>query len=232
MRLAMVPALLVVLGLSSSLAEAQSPGQTAPMILALGNTGFLGPADIQATTGAVVKQDLGNFQLKDFAVIILANVAFASLPGQVQQGLVEHVTNGGGVLITGGPQSFGSGGYEAIAPIIPFQIRNNNDWRFTSFRAPVPLQPGHAILADVNFPPIGSLNDLNPRGGAVEILQSSGGGVAGPRYPLVAELALGAGRVLGIAFDLNELTVMRDRHLFVRNTIAYLLRASRMGQVR
>lgn len=237
-RLVVGIVLLLALGCLPGLAAAQS----ARMILALGNTGFLDPKSIQAATGAVVMTDLDKFQLKDFSVVVLANIAFPALPGPVQQGLVQYVTDGGALLITGGSQSFGSGGYQAVASIIPFQIRSASDWRFTPFRPPVPIQPGHPILAGVTFITVGNLNDMNPRADATEILQAAGGGSAASRapgtggggggsypYPLIAELAVGAGRVVGIAFDLNEFAGMPDRDLFVRNTIGYLLRASRIA---
>ncbi len=231
----------LVVGIVLLLALGGLPGltaaQSARMILALGNTGFLDPNSIQAATGAEVKADLGKFQLKDFSVVVLANIAFPALPEPVQQGLVQYVNDGGTVLITGGPQSFGSGGYGAVASIIPFQIRSASDWRFTPFRSPVPLQPGHPILAGVSFITVGSVNDMNPRADATEILQAAGGGSAGGSsggggsypYPLLAELAVGAGRVIGIALDLNEFAGMQDRDLFVRNTIGYLLHASGIG---
>ena len=225
--------LLLALGGLPGLVAAQS----ARMILALGNTGFLDPKGIQAATGAEVMTGLDKFQLKDFSVVVLANIAFPALPGPVQQGLVQYVNYGGTVLITGGAQSFGSGGYDAVAPIIPFQIRSASDWRFTPFRSPVPIQPGHPILAGVTFITVGNLNDMNPRADATEILQAAGGGSAAGGaggggsypYPLIAELGLGAGRVIGIAIDLNEFAGMQDRDLFVRNTIGYLLRASGIG---
>lgn len=231
-RLVVLAGLLLVVASPPSLAAAGAPRQAPLMILALGNTGYLNPTDIQAATGAAIKQDMEKFELKDFAGVVLANVAFAALPGPVQQGLVQYVNDGGAVLITGGAQSFGSGGYQAVTSLLPFQLRSNSDWRFTSFRAPVPLQAGHPILAGVTFIPVGTLNDMNPRPDATEILQAAGGGVAGPRYPLIAEVGSGSGRVLGIAFDLNDFAGMRDRDLFVRNTITYLLRASRMGPAR
>lgn len=219
----------------SLIAAAESPR----MILALGNTGFLDAAGIQAATGAVVRMDPEQYQLKDFAVVVLANVAFTTLPGVVQQGLAQYVNDGGAVLITGGASSFGSGGYQAVASILPFEIRSTSDWRFSPFRPPVPLQPGHPILAGVTFIPVGNLNDMNPRPDATEILQAAGGGSAARRiggsgggsfpYPLIAELSSGAGRVIGIAFDLNEFAAMPDRNLLVRNTMAFLLAASRMG---
>ena len=230
----------LVLGCLVSVAAAQAPRPSSPMILALGSTGWLNPSDIQAATGALVKQDMENFQLKDFAVIVLANVAFGSLPASVQQGLVEYVSNGGAILITGGSQSFGSGGYQAVSPIIPFQIRSASDWRITPFRPPVLIQPGHPIMAGVAFLTVGALNDMNPRPDASEILQAAGGGSAAGRaaragggsfpYPLITEVGAGGGRVIGIAFDLNDFAGMQDRDLFVRNTIGYLLRASQMGR--
>ena len=231
--------------------------QSARMILALGSPGFLDDQSIQAATGAEVKRDLDRFQLKDFSVVVLANIAFPALPEPVRQGLTQYVNDGGSLLITGGPQSFGSGGYDAVAPLIPFQIRSAGDWRFTPFRSPVPLQPGHPILAGVTFITVGNLNDMNPRGDASEILRAAGGGSAAGRvtgavpvptplgapgtgpigggsypYPLIAELTVGAGRVIGIALDLNEFSGMPDRDLFVGNTIGYLVRASRIAPAR
>jgi hypothetical protein len=173
---------------------------------------------------------------------VLANTPFSSLPPSTQEDLVNFVGGGGALLITGGAQSFGSGGYKAVAPIIPFEIRSDNDWRFITFRPPVPLQSGHPILAGVTFITVGTINDMNPRPNAVEILQSAGGGGGAGRtgpsragggggggflYPLVAEVGVGAGRVIGIAFDLNDFAGMRDRDLFVQNTLTYLLATSR-----
>jgi len=239
-RAVLIAGFTVAVGCLVAVAAAQAPRPSSPMILALGSTSWLNVSDIQAATGALVKQDMEQFQLKDFAVIVLANVAFTGLPGPAQQGLVEYVNNGGAVLITGGSQSFGSGGYQAVAPIIPFQIRSTSDWRPMPFRPPVPIQPGHPIMAGVTFLTIGAVNDMNPRPDASEILQAAGGGSAAGRaagagggsfpYPLITEVGVGAGRVIGVATDLNDLAGMRDRDLFVRNTIGYLLRASRMGR--
>jgi len=216
----------VMLGWAAA-AEAAGPR----VILALGNASFIDAQAILKATGAEVTQDPGKAPLKDVAVLVLADVPFGSLPQPVQGGLVEYVSSGGAVLITGGAQSFGSGGYQAVAPIIPFEIRSDNDWRAFPFRSPVPLQPGHPILAGIlgqRFITIGTLNDMNPRPGATEILQSPGGG----SYisPLIAELGVGAGRVVGVAFDPNRLTGWDLRDLFVKNTLDYLLTSSRLGR--
>ena len=233
-RFVCVAGALLILGWASIALSAQS----SRVILVLGNASFINPTSVQQATGAEVKQDPG-MPLKDVAVLVLANTPFASLPQPIQDGLVDYVGAGGALLITGGAQSFGSGGYKVVEPIIPFQIRSDSDWRFISFRPPVPLQPGHPVVAGVTFSTVGTVNDMNPRPGAVEILQSSGGGrAAGPGgvvgggsylYPLIAEVGVGSGRVIGIAFDLNDFAGMRDRDLLLQNTLTYLLAASRMG---
>lgn len=235
-RFAGVIGLLLAVGWAST---AQS-GQPSRAIVVLGNAAFVNDASVQQATGAAVSRDPG-MPLQDVAVLVLANTPLFSLPQPIRDGLVDYVGGGGAVLITGGAQSFGSGGYKAVAPIVPFEIRSDNDWRFISFRPPIPLQPGHPIISGVTFITIGTVNDMNPRPGALEILQSAGGGSAGLRagggvtgggsylYPLIAEVAAGSGRVIGIAFDLNDLAGMRDRDLFVQNTLTYLLAASRAG---
>lgn len=231
-RLAVVAGLLLAIG-SAFIAQAGQPSRT---ILVLGNASFVNDATAQQATGATISRDAGT-PLQDVSVLVLANTPFASLPPLIQDGLVNFVSGGGTLLITGGAQSFGGGGYKAVAPIIPFEIRSDNDWRFIAFRPPVALQSGHPILAGVTFITVGTINDMNPRPDALEILQSAGGGRAvGPGqvgggggflYPLIAEAMVGAGRVIGIAFDLNDFAGMRDRDLFVQNTLTYLLATSR-----
>lgn len=233
-RFVLVAGLLVAIGWAS-IAPA---GQSSRAILVLGDAAFINDASVQQATGAVISRDAG-MPLADVAVLVLANTPFSSLPPPIQDGLVNFVGGGGTLLITGGAQSFGSGGYKTVAPLIPFEIRSDSDWRFITFRSPVPLQPGHPILAGVTFITIGTVNDMNPRPGATEILQSPGGGGVGLRagggragggsflFPLIAEVAVGGGRVIGLAFDLNDLAGMRDRDLFVQNTLTYLLANSR-----
>jgi len=224
---------MVLVGICVILGWAAAAAAAGPrVILALGNTSFIDAQAILKATGAEVTQVPGNTPLKDVAVLVLADVPFGSLPQAVQGGLMEYVNSGGALLITGGAQSFGSGGYQAVAPIIPFEIRSDNDWRAFPFRSPIPLQPGHPILAGIlgqGFFTIGTLNDMNPRSGATEILQSPGGG-GSFMSPLIAELGVGAGRVVGVAFDPNRLTGWDLRDLFVRNTLDYLLASSRMGR--
>lgn len=199
------------------------------LILSLGRDGYLPEAAVEAATGAEVRRELGEVTLLDVSVLILSNISFSSLPPQVQDGLLEFVEKGGSLLLTGGVQAFGSGGYEAVAQLLPFTIRAPNDWAFKSFRTPVPLQPNHPILAGVIFPPIGAFNDLNPKPRALEIVQYAGGGRGGFPAPLIAEQHYGSGLVLGVAFDPNELAGWRDRDLFTVNAITYLMQNSSLG---
>jgi hypothetical protein len=215
------------------LALPATAGAGSPRVLALGSLGFLDPRAASAAIGAEVLQELGEEKLPDLAVVLLANTPFHALPGSLQQGLTEYVQGGGALWLTGGAQGFGGGGYRAVAALLPFELRNASDWRAIPFRPPVALQPGHPILAGVQFGTIGAVNDMNPRPGAVEILRAAGGGSAGTGsypYPLIAELAVGAGRVLGVAFDPNELGGMPDRARFVDNALRYLLATSRAGR--
>jgi hypothetical protein len=202
-------------------------------VLALGSLGFLDARAAAAAIGAEVLQELRDAKLADVSVVLLANIAFSALPPSVQQGLVEYVQGGGSLWLTGGPQAFGGGGYRTVAALLPFELRSDADWRAIPFRPPVPLQPGHPILAGVQFGTIGAVNDMNPRGGAVEILRAAGGGSAGTGsypYPLIAEMSVGTGRVLGVAFDPNDAGTLPDRARFVDNVLRYLLASSRAGR--
>ncbi|MBI3990100.1 MAG: hypothetical protein HY347_10855 [candidate division NC10 bacterium] len=217
-------ALLFLVG--SSVSEA---GTLPKLILSLGRDGYLPQAAVEDGTGAEVRREMGEFQLTDFSLVILSNLSFGSLPLEIRDGLGEFVNKGGTLLITGGTQSFGSGGYQAIASLLPFTIRAANDWAFKSFRAPVPLQAGHRSIAGITFPPIGGFNDMNPKPGAVEILQYAGGGRAGFPAPLIAERRVGSGLVLGVAFDPNELASWSDRHRFAVTVVQHLMENSKLG---
>ena len=207
----------------------------AKLILALGDDSYI-PSN--AVQGAEVKKELGEYELVEFAVVILSNVSYGGLPSAVQRGLSEYLSRGGSLLITGGPNAYGSGGYRAMADILPFEIRAEQDWRAAPFKPVIPLQPGHPILEGVAFQTVGTFNDLNPRGGAVEIARYAGGGVgrggAGPvggavyQSPMIAERRVGQGTVVGVAFDLGQeaRSGWADGSRFVRNLLTYLVALS------
>lgn len=226
-RLALAGAILLF---STGSALAQTPQK---VILSLGNDTYLPRQEIEAATGAKMVRELKELELKEVSVLLLSNIAFTALPQPVQTGLVDFVTAGGGLLITGGPQSFGSGGYQAVGPIIPFNIRSSNDWMSVPFKPGLVIQSGNPVIAGVTFPTFGTFNDLNPRPGASEVLQYAGGGLAegGARYPspLIAELRSGGGLVVGVAFDPNQMGNWPDASRFGLNVVRYLFDNSRLG---
>jgi hypothetical protein len=223
----------VLLGLSLWL----HPGVAAAskLILALGNASYISPEAVKAWTGADVEMVLGEYELEEFAVVILSNISYAAIPETVRIGLSDFLGRGGSLLITGGPSSYGSGGYQAIAQLLPFEIRAPDDWRARPFKAVIPIQPDSPILQGVTFQTIGSFNDLNPKPGAVEIARYAGGRVVGGfrggavyQSPLIAEQTAGSGTVVGIAFDLGQEVQggWPDGSLFMQNLLTYLVSRS------
>ena len=190
-------------------------------ILVLGDASYL-PAEEVA--GAEVTYELDDRDLMEFAVVILSNIPYGQLPGAVQEHLADFVNQGGSLLITGGPNAYGSGGYQAIATLIPFEIRTPEDWRVVPFREVIPIEPGHSILQGVTFRTVGSFNDLNPKRGATEIAQYAGAGTGYPS-PLIAEQGVGQGTVLGVALDLGQEVGggWADGSRFVRNLLTYMV---------
>ncbi|MCI0483664.1 MAG: hypothetical protein L0Y78_03670 [candidate division NC10 bacterium] len=222
----------MLVGLTLSLHPAAA--EAAKLILALGDDSYI-PSDV--VQGAEVKKELGEYELVEFAVVILSNVSYGGLPSAVQRGLSEYLGRGGSLLITGGPNAYGSGGYQAIADVLPFEVRAEQDWTARPFKPVIPLQPGHPILEGVTFRTVGNFNDLNPKPGAVEIAQYAGGGLGrgvggGPggliggtfQSPMIAEQRVGQGTVLGVAFDLGQevRSGWPDGTRFVRNLLNYL----------
>jgi len=228
----------VLVGLTLSLHPAAA--EAAKLILALGDDSYI-PSD--AVQGAEVKKELGEYELEEFAVVILSNVSYGGLPSTVQRGLSEYLSRGGSLLITGGPNAYGSGGYRALGDILPFEIRAEQDWTARPFKPVIPLQPGHPILEGVTFRTVGNFNDLNPSRSAVEIAQYAGGGLGrgiggGPggavlgggtfQSPMIAERRVGRGTVVGVAFDLGQESRggWADGTRFVRNLLNYLVALS------
>ena len=76
---------------------------------------------------------------------------------------------------------------------------------------------------------IGSFNDMNPKPGALEILQYPGGTTAFTHFsaPLMAEQRVGAGLVLGVAFDVTDVVPASvEGREIMKNTIHYLISES------
>ncbi len=233
----------------------QGAAEPAKLILVLGDDSYIPAEAVNALTGAEVKRELGGRDLQEFAALILSNIPYGFLPQSVQRGIPEFLNRGGSLLITGGPNSYGSGGYELVASLIPFEIRAKEDWRSVPFKPVIALEPDHPVLAGVTFRTVGNFNDLNPKpSGATEIARYAGGGrtvtfqepilgpdgkvtgfkfqrqTTGARYPspLIAEQRVGEGIVLGVALDVSReiSSGWADGPRFVQNVLSYLVERS------
>jgi len=219
-------ALLILLAAGPAAAAQHLPR----LVLALGDTSYLSE-DAVAEAGAALRTDLGEYALEEYSLVVLANVPLAAVPGEVLEGLPDFLGKGGSLLLTGGPGAFGSGGYEAVAPFLPFRLRGGADWRASPFKPVLLLEASHPIFAGVTFQTVGTFNDVNPRPGASELAQYQGGGtVTGAKFssPLIAEAGFGSGSVLAIAFDLGA--EIRggwgSGPQFARNLVRYLVERS------
>jgi hypothetical protein len=216
------------------------------MILSLGDDSYLTWSEVESRTGAVVKRELGESPLTDFSVLILSNLSYASLPDAVRDGLQGYLAQGGSVLVTGGQQSYGSGGYAGteLADLLPLRP-SRDDWAPHPFGPTLILQPGHPILRGVEIPTMAFFNELELNGGAVEIAEyrkAAKAGVAGGGdpgggqvqgggrrpMPLIAERSEGAGTIVAIALDMTLTGGWRDRDRFAQNCVEYLLQRSRI----
>ena len=217
--------LVLGLGLSPHPAAAAEPSK---LVLALGDDSYLSAEAVRAWTNAEVNGELGERELLEFAVVVLSNIPYDAVPAAVREGLPEFVSKGGSLLITGGPNSFGSGGYQAIATLVPFQFLGTNDWHAFPFQPVFPLQKNHPIFQGVTFRLMGTFNDLNPKPGAVLLAEYAGGRVAtGAAFfqsPLIAEQQVGQGTVVGVTLDLGrEVNGWEDGNRFVQNLLVYLV---------
>ena len=238
---------LVAIVLGSRLGWPQEPwAQSGPMILSLGDDSYINWSELESRTGAVVKQELGDAPLTDFSLLVLSNVSYTSLPEGVRDGLRGYLEQGGTMLITGGKQSYGSGGYAdtELADLLPLRP-SRDDWLPHPFGPTLILQPGHPILKGIEIPTMAFFNELDLNGGAVEIAQyrkASKAGIVGGGdpgggqiqgggrrpMPLIAERRSDAGTILAVALDLTLTGEWKDRGRFAQNCVEYLLQQSRI----
>lgn len=108
-------AVLVVDGVSNG--RPDGPGATLPNVLRAAGI------DVQVLPPESVQGDL--LWLQAFDLIILQNVPADGFPRPTHQALASYVTTlGGGLLMVGGPESFGAGAWRSspIEPILPVQL--------------------------------------------------------------------------------------------------------------
>ena len=224
----------------------QLRAQSGPMILSLGDDSYITWSELESRTGAVVKREAGDTPLDDFSLLVLSNVSYTSLPEGVRDGLRRYLEQGGAMLITGGKQSYGSGGYAdtELADLLPLRP-SRDDWLPHPFGPTLILQPGHPILKGIEIPTMAFFNELDLNGGAVEIAQyrkASKAGIVGGGdpgggqiqgggrrpMPLIAERRSDAGTILAVALDLALTGEWKDRNRFAQNCAEYLLQQSRI----
>jgi hypothetical protein len=221
-----------------------------PMILSLGDDSYVTWSEVESRTGAVVRRELGDSPLAAFSVVVLSNVSYDSLPDLVRDGLADYLGRGGSLLVSGGKQSYGSGGYAGtpLADLLPLKP-SRDDWLPHPFGPTLILQPDHPILRGAVISTMAFFNELDLGSGAVEIAQyrkgskaafagggnPSGGEVQGgghrPR-PLIAERSIGSGTILAIAMDMTLTGDWNDRDRFAQNCVEYLLQRSRIEPVK
>lgn len=231
--------------ISSVCCDAVSATQGTAMILSLGDDSYITWPAVEARTGAVIRRDLEGQRLTDFSVLVLSNIRYADLPDGVRDGLQEYLSRGGSLLVTGGKQAYGSGGYAgtALGELLPLRP-SRDDWVPHPFGPTLILRPEHPILREIEIPTMAFFNEVDLNSGAVEIAQYrkaskaafAGGGDPGGGevrgggrrpMPLIAERDVG-GTILAVALDMTLTGSWKDRDRFAQNCVEYLLERSRI----
>jgi hypothetical protein len=157
--------------------------RTERVILSLGNDQFIPKAAIEAVTDARFQPDLRGLRfLDEVSVIVLADIAFGNLPPALQANLAAWVQLGGSLLVTGGNNSFGLGGYAEtpLAEILPLRP-TQNDRTGHGFSPVYILNEGHPLFAGVTPAPMAFFNETTVAGDGRLLLEYRGvskGGMA------------------------------------------------------
>jgi uncharacterized membrane protein len=223
------------------------PGGSAPLRVLTKETAYL-PRDFPLTTAEFLAYD----------AIVLSNVPRSALSDEVLGWVEEWIgKRGGGLLMAGGPRSFGAGGWTgtAVERMLPVEISGSVDWDL----APALLEPTGADLHPVwrlfederaTRAALGTLPEslgrnnwirVKPQSGTLLGVQKAGTGT-GTR-PLLAVGAYGRGRTAALATPLSATWSPRftrqwgeqdNRHFakFARNLIYWLTEPSAIGRRR
>jgi uncharacterized membrane protein len=198
-------------------------------------------------------------ELLAYDAIVLSNVPRAALTDQVLDWVERWVGNrGGGLLMAGGPRSFGAGGWAgtAVERMLPVEFRSAPDWE----PAPTVLEPTGTDLHPVwrlfederatraalrTLPESLGRNNwvrVKPQSGTLLGAQKAGSGNGTP--PLLAVGAYGRGRTAALATPLSADWSPRftrqwgegedNRHFakFARNLVYWLTESSAIGRRR
>ena len=171
-----------------------------------------------------------------YTIIVLGSFHADLLKPSSLVALKKYVEDGGNLVLLGGAQSFGKGGYYQtdLAPLIPWKQGSHPG--ISSGVFPVIMPPeadGHglsaataAIMKRIGSPTLASVNKVGPqRSGALSLMNAS----AGKRIlSVVALQQYGKGQTLGIATDTlwrwgrMDGEISTAFHQFWRDTIRYL----------
>jgi uncharacterized membrane protein len=126
------------------------------------------------------------------AAVILSDVSGAEFSAAQLAQLQAYVQGGGGLLVLGGPSTFGEGAFltDGLAAGLPVTLQPR-DWQWQRDGAPLSRPPGASLGAALAADPavrVYWLHQVTPRPGATVQL------TAGP-YPLLVTASLGPGRV-------------------------------------
>jgi uncharacterized membrane protein len=223
------------------------PGGSAPQRVLTKETAHL-PRDFPQTAAELLAYD----------AIVLSNVPRSALSDEILGWVDEWVgKRGAGLLMAGGPRSFGAGGWTgtAVERMLPVEISGSVDWDLT----PALLEPAGADLHPVwrlfederatraalrTLPESLGRNNwikVKPQSGTLLGAQKAGTGAGTP--PLLAVGAYGRGRTAALATPVSASWSPRftrqwgeedNRHFakFVRNLIYWLTEPSAIGRRR
>jgi uncharacterized membrane protein len=194
-------------------------------------------------------------ELLAYDAIVLSNVPRAALSDEVLGWVEEWIAKrGGGLLMAGGPRSFGAGGWTdtAVERMLPVEFLGSPDWELTP-SAPEPtgaeLHPIWRLFEDerATRAAIGALPESLGRTNWVRVKPQSGtllGSQKASAVPLLAVGAYGRGRTAALATPLSAPWSPRftrqwgegedNRHFakFSRNLIYWLTEMSAIGRRR
>ncbi|MCA9041803.1 MAG: hypothetical protein KDA65_15725 [Planctomycetaceae bacterium] len=164
------------------------------------------------------------FSPQEYDVFIIGDVPADQLGREALEKLKERVDEGAGLMMIGGLQSFGGGGYagtplEEVLPVLmsptqrQIESKLNTENHFTDELKMVPTQAGqyHYLMqlggetmsAWQALPPLNGANKILPKNNFAEILA-----VDGQNHPLLISQDYGAGRVLAFAGDTSYLWIL------------------------
>ena len=173
-----------------------------------------------SSRSSLLNQDYSGVKFTEFTVYMIGDLDSAALKEEELQAIADAVRNGAGLIMLGGNQSFGSGGYgqTPLGQVLPVEMRsaerhnlgdvNSPDlhWNMPMIIRPTDIAKNNPMLLLGNTPAesmklwlslssLAGANRLRPKGSATVLLE-------GPdKQPVLLSQTFGNGRVLAFAGD-------------------------------